>query len=76
MTRLEGEKKKFAQAKKFKEAGKCQAEIKEAQAQQEYLASQMAKTQEHKVQIDEDLKQQTEQIAGLEAQLKQLALAH
>ena len=29
LTRLEGEKKKFAQAKKFKEAGKCQAEIKE-----------------------------------------------
>jgi hypothetical protein len=36
----------------------------------------MAKTEEHKVQIDEDLKQQTEQIAGLEAQLKELALTH
>ena len=29
LTKLETEKKKFAAAKKFKDAGKCQAEIKE-----------------------------------------------
>ena len=29
LTKLEAEKKKFAAAKKFKDAGKCQAEIKD-----------------------------------------------
>ena len=36
VTKLEQEKKKHAAAKKFKDAGKCQSEIKEIQSQIEF----------------------------------------
>lgn len=37
LAKLENEKKKFALAKKFKDAGKCQQELKEVTARQEFL---------------------------------------
>ena len=46
--KLEAEKKKFAAARKFKEAGKCQAELKELAARHEFLDDQSTKSKEHR----------------------------
>ena len=54
---MEAEKKKFAAAKKFKDAGKCQQEMKELASRKEFLTSQVEKTKAHKQQIDDDLKE-------------------
>ena len=53
--KLEAEKKKFAAARKYKDAGKCQAELKELAARQEFLDDQAAKTQQHRQQIAKDV---------------------
>ena len=66
LIKLDLEKKKFAAAKKFKDAGKCQQEIKEIQNKQEYYAEQIKKTIEHKEQIEVDLQAQTKQISEID----------
>ena len=74
MEKLGNEKKKFAAAKKFKDAGKCQQEIKDLLTKESTIDEQIKKTQELKSQTENDLQNETEQLKEIEAKLSKIKI--
>ena len=66
MTQLEKDKKAFAVAKRFKDAGRCQTELKENQAKIENMDLQLAKTLENKDSISKDMEDKSIEVENLE----------
>ena len=69
ITQLEKDKKAFATAKRFKDAGRCQAELKDNAVKKENIELQVAKTLENKDQITKDMEEKTIEMENLENSL-------
>ena len=54
---LDKDKKKFAAEKRFKDAGKCQNQLKENKTKIEFIDGQVTKTNENKDEITQDLEE-------------------